>query len=718
MANVPITLEVDDKDALKAIDKFAKEATKNLKSIDFGINFLAVVEGFKLIGGAAKSAFKAVTGFASDLVSAASVQEDAINRLNTALSITGKFSNEASEDLQNFASALQATSKFGDEAILSSAGLIQNLARLDTEGLKQATQSAADLSAALGIDLESASSLVAKALNGQTGALARYGIQVKKGATDTETFANVITALNNQFGGSAAAQLNTFSGALAQAKNAYGDIFEEAGTVITQNRGVIIVLQEATKAFLKITEFIKENRQAISDLIRDGIIKLLNILPLIIDGFSILNFTMEATVKVTNSLKKAFNIIGGIIDATASRTKPLAKTISEVLSENKAIDDSTKAFEENSTQREVFLQKIKSQTEGFIDTVEKRILAENDATVNFKKNNKEQLDSLTEFTDEQKKLREKAFQDISKNPFEALNPESTKLLTEIEIGIAGGLGGVQEILKGAAGATNIIKNGIGTIANTLMPGIGAAVGEIVGVLAQGPEAVRQLITDFLTSIPTIIENIILALPEAIIALVENLDIFLERLIEKIPVIIDRLIQKLPELFAAIQVQLPSIATQFAISLAAQAPFIAISITTEFIKNIPNIAIEIGKQAGEAIKNIIGSVGGLFGGGDGGGGIGGFLDKLNPFARGGLVPPGFNNDTLPARLSSGEVVFDTSTTDRLLRFLDEFESEGAAPNAPQAQQQSLPQTISVVLNVAEEQLASVLLNLQRQGFRTA
>jgi hypothetical protein len=79
--------------------------------------------------GAAIAAIGTVTIFKS--VALAREQEDAVNRLNTSLKITGQFSKETSEELQAYASSLQQSSKFGDEAILSAQGLLQSLGKLD-----------------------------------------------------------------------------------------------------------------------------------------------------------------------------------------------------------------------------------------------------------------------------------------------------------------------------------------------------------------------------------------------------------------------------------------------------------------------------------------------------------------------------------------------------------------------------------------------------------
>jgi len=105
-----------------------------------------------------------------------------------------------------------------------------------------------------------------------------------------------------------------------------------------------------------------------------------------------------------------------------------------------------------------------------------------------------------------------------------------------------------------------------------------------------------------------------------------------------------------------------------------------------------------KEAGGELASLL--TGGLVGGGDEGGG---FLSKLNPFAEGGVVPAGFPNDTFPAGLTSGETVL---TPDQLKKILS-----GRSESAGE-------QNLTILLQIGEQELSRVILNLNRQGFRTA
>ena len=211
----------------KKFEKEFKEETKDLnKGLKLSFNKLAI---------AGAAAGLALAKGLSSSIEAAKVQEDAVNNLNVALQITGKFTRQASEDFQRFASSIQQATKFGDEEILNTASLIQQLGNLTQKDLKGATQAAVDLAAALRIDLNTAALLVGKAAAGEVGTFSRYGLAIQKGANNAETFANALEGINSKFGGTAEKQVNTFSGATQQLSNTFGDLLEEIGFVITKN---------------------------------------------------------------------------------------------------------------------------------------------------------------------------------------------------------------------------------------------------------------------------------------------------------------------------------------------------------------------------------------------------------------------------------------------------------------------------------------------------
>lgn len=179
-------------------------------------------------------------------VDAAKVQEDAVNALKSALSSLGPAADGVSTALQRQAAALQQSSRFGDEAIIQGQALLASYVK-NEEALKSATAAAVDFAAATGRDLRTVFELLAKASVGATGELSRYGIILEEGIPQGEKFAAVIQKINEQFGGRAQQDVATFAGTMAQLSNAFGDLQEQVGVAVTENREIRIAFQELTK---------------------------------------------------------------------------------------------------------------------------------------------------------------------------------------------------------------------------------------------------------------------------------------------------------------------------------------------------------------------------------------------------------------------------------------------------------------------------------------
>lgn len=94
-----------------------------------------------------------------------------------------------------------------------------------------------------------------------------------------------------------------------------------------------------------------------------------------------------------------------------------------------------------------------------------------------------------------------------------------------------------------------------------------------------------------------------------------------------------------------------------------------------------------------------------------------------FAKGGMVPDGYPNDTYPALLTSGEMVIPRTDVQRLSSFLD-GQDTGSNNQDLISQLKAIlgsvgsEKNITVNLQVGEKELASVILDLNRKGFRTA
>lgn len=237
----------------KAAKLFSKEFDSGITSSLASIGSIAA-KATALVGGLAT----ALVGFKS--IDAAQTQEDAVNNLNNALRTSQSFSEEASKSFQEFASQLQTVTRFGDEAILNQIALAKSFGATN-EQAKQIVSAAADLSAAFGIDIQSATRNVAKTLGGLAGELGETIPQLKELGVEGLKAGKGIEFIAQRFSGAALRDVNTYSGSVDQLKNAFGDTLEAIGRIITTNpqlvqaiKGVTSILGDATKG---IDEFAK-----------------------------------------------------------------------------------------------------------------------------------------------------------------------------------------------------------------------------------------------------------------------------------------------------------------------------------------------------------------------------------------------------------------------------------------------------------------------------
>ena len=114
-----------------------------------------------------------------------------------------------SKALLNYASGLQAVTKFGDEAIIGVQGMLAAFTK-DEEQIKLATQATLDLAEAKGMDLKTAGDLVSKTLGSSTNALARYGIEVTGSANSVLRLESLTKNISTLFAGEATSAANTF----------------------------------------------------------------------------------------------------------------------------------------------------------------------------------------------------------------------------------------------------------------------------------------------------------------------------------------------------------------------------------------------------------------------------------------------------------------------------------------------------------------------------
>lgn len=208
-------------------------------------------KAFDDFGKAGGIAFAGLTATAVGFINAAREEEQAINQLNQALENQGKFTEQASKDLQDYASSLEGVSLFTDESIIKAEALIAAFG-LEGQTLKDATKATLDLAQAKGIDLASAADLVGKSIGSSTNALARYGIAIDGAAGSTARAAGAIQGINRLYGGQAEAATKGL-GSTIVLKNALSNLADEIGFALAPT------VIKITKNLKEFTDTIKDN---------------------------------------------------------------------------------------------------------------------------------------------------------------------------------------------------------------------------------------------------------------------------------------------------------------------------------------------------------------------------------------------------------------------------------------------------------------------------
>lgn len=210
------------------------------------MSFTKMAAQFDVVTMAAKEvghAIGKVVDTAKEWVNLYKIQETAEIKLTTALKATGNQYNLNANALKQYAANLQSVTRFGDEAIIEAESLLVATKKLNKEGIERTLEVSADLAEAMGTDITSAASQLAKILQEPTTGLDRLkqsGInfteqekeQIKQ-LTEAnrlyEAQALVLDKVEASYGGLAKSLAEVDTGKLDKIKNVWGDIKENLG---------------------------------------------------------------------------------------------------------------------------------------------------------------------------------------------------------------------------------------------------------------------------------------------------------------------------------------------------------------------------------------------------------------------------------------------------------------------------------------------------------
>ena len=239
-------------DGLDDVGKKADNAGKSFSGM--GTMMTGVLQGIGqgVVGLAAdlgKAALGAVTDFIGGSIEEASAWNSVMAQTEAVVESTGFAAGYTAKEMAELASNMSAASGqslFSDDAILGAQNVLATFTNIEGRNFGLATQSILDMSQALGMDLDSAAMQVGKALNDPVAglaALSRSGVQFTeeqeamiKAMVEAGNVAGaqevMMAELNTQFGGSAAAAVDTYAGQQVVLSEKMADVKQTLGEAL------------------------------------------------------------------------------------------------------------------------------------------------------------------------------------------------------------------------------------------------------------------------------------------------------------------------------------------------------------------------------------------------------------------------------------------------------------------------------------------------------
>lgn len=635
MANdVNFSIGADTKSAERSIDSL----TNSLKTIQkFAAAAIAVFAG------------KQVVDFFSAGTNAAIAQEKAMAALAQQLKLSGDFSDEALASFAAFGDQMELTSQFGDDVVISQVAVAKAMG-LTNEESKKLVQAAIELSAATGDSLDSSVQALGKTFEGITSkspvlrnALSGISVEALKAGKGLDA---VLSAL----GGSSEAQIQTFSGSLKQAENAFGNFQESFGKLIIENPALIAGIQAVTEGFRALQATIEENGSSITDFITGAVQALAVAFSVAVDslGFFIRAFQGLSTVvtlavggfltiadaigtTLASSLGIAITLVLKLSDALGTTEKAADKFEGFVDGQIKGLrkmTDSTLNFAAKNNQSfEEFNRDYKKFGEN-VDNLAQKVFQSNDKQLKstkklqqdtrasqetsnaaILKNQKIQEEKITNIVIVEAKDRQKQIKDIIENTniFQqiklSLDPDAASdLKSEItkNLGtIAANIGAtvVAGVASGAAGASSVAD----TVANLIskIPVVGGLIAELVKLAGQAPEENKKNIQGFVKGIPQFLENVNVNLGALNGILTEVIGPIIKKVIDEVGIfdLLSKLGQNL--------VSLPGLIKTIALGVRDGLRGSGGELSDAFKKGVADTKAEIGRFA-ESVRNFFGT----------------------------------------------------------------------------------------------------------------
>jgi hypothetical protein len=250
--------------ATKPVHEQTQGWTDSLKANALAyVTGMATWEGAKrLLGGIYDFLKSAIVGYAEE--------EQIVRRLTVALDAQGNAAPAVVAGYVSMAEGLERHSTVSHDALLNAQALFVQLGNVGPAMMGRALQAAMDLSAGIGVDLDSAVRLIAKAFEGEYGQLKKRGIVIDENVLASRGYLAVLEAIEKRMGGQAAAAADTLMGSLTQLTRQWDKLKESIGGLLAAGGAV--------PGLVKLTTYIDNIATAINLIPGDKLLTLVKLM--------------------------------------------------------------------------------------------------------------------------------------------------------------------------------------------------------------------------------------------------------------------------------------------------------------------------------------------------------------------------------------------------------------------------------------------------------
>jgi hypothetical protein len=239
-------------EAIRINEKFDASALKSTQSLGgMAGSVTKLGAAFRLLGGfitvaAIGTLFKKAIGEAADAEAAMAELQQAVKNAGGDFAQLGPAAETAAKGIQNL-------TRFSDDEAIGALATLTTITGDASKALRNIGL-AADIAAKQHISLNQGAEIVGRVLTGNTRILKQYGIDVKESA-------DVMQELRDKFGGFAEKEGATFQGRLEQLRNAFLEVLESIGKVVTGADDMNGVLATVRDWLIRLSEKIDENAE-------------------------------------------------------------------------------------------------------------------------------------------------------------------------------------------------------------------------------------------------------------------------------------------------------------------------------------------------------------------------------------------------------------------------------------------------------------------------